>query len=58
MRVKANEINTIDNYEVLNVRNEVISNNIANSQTVGYKKLDAGFLDLYTDNFLFIIPKP
>ena len=28
---------------------DIISNNIANSQTVGYKKLDSGFLDLYTD---------
>ncbi len=28
---------------------DIISNNIANSQTVGYKKLDVGFLDLYTD---------
>ena len=28
---------------------DIISNNIANSQTVGYKKLDIGFLDLYTD---------
>lgn len=28
---------------------DIISNNIANSQTVGYKKLDTGFLDLYTD---------
>lgn len=28
---------------------DIISNNIANSQTTGYKKLEAGFLDLYTD---------
>lgn len=28
---------------------DIISNNIANSQTAGYKKLEAGFLDLYTD---------
>ena len=28
---------------------DIISNNIANSQTAGYKKLDVGFLDLYTD---------
>lgn len=28
---------------------DLISNNIANSQTVGYKKLDSGFLTLYTD---------
>ena len=28
---------------------DIISNNIANSQTVGYKKLDTGFLSLYTD---------
>lgn len=27
----------------------ITSNNIANSQTVGYKKLDAGFLDLFTE---------
>lgn len=28
---------------------DIISNNIANSQTSGYKKLNVGFLDLYTD---------
>ena len=28
---------------------DVISNNIANSQTVGYKKLESGFLELYTE---------
>lgn len=28
---------------------DIISNNIANSQTTGYKKLEVGFLDLYTD---------
>ena len=28
---------------------DIISNNIANSQTSGYKKLEVGFLDLYTD---------
>lgn len=29
---------------------DIISNNIANSQTVGYKKLESGFLDLYTES--------
>ncbi|EQK43609.1 flagellar hook-basal body family protein [[Clostridium] bifermentans ATCC 638] len=29
---------------------ELISNNITNVQTVGYKKLDAGFLDLYQES--------
>lgn len=29
---------------------DLISNNITNSQTVGYKKLDAGFLDLYQES--------
>lgn len=28
---------------------DVISNNIVNSQTTGYKKLEAGFLDLYVE---------
>lgn len=28
---------------------DVISNNITNAQTTGYKKLDMGFLDLYTE---------
>ena len=27
---------------------DIISNNIANSQTVGYKKLDSGFLIIST----------
>ena len=26
---------------------DIISNNIVNSQTIGYKKLEAGFLYLY-----------
>lgn len=34
----------IANQEKMNIT----SNNIVNSQTTGYKKLDAGFLDLYT----------
>ena len=29
---------------------DIISNNIVNAQTVGYKKLDSGFLDLYTES--------
>ncbi len=28
---------------------DIVSNNIANSQTVGYKKSELGFLDLYTE---------
>ena len=28
---------------------DIISNNITNAQTTGYKKLDIGFLDLYTE---------
>ena len=28
---------------------DVVSNNIANAQTTGYKKLEVGFLDLYTE---------
>lgn len=29
---------------------DIISNNIVNSQTAGYKKLEAGFLDLYVES--------
>ena len=29
---------------------DIISNNIVNAQTVGYKKLDSNFLDLYTES--------
>lgn len=36
----------IANQEKVNI----VSNNIVNSQTTGYKKLDSGFLDLYTES--------